>query len=96
MTLGRLHRLAVCLSVEVDFFFDGLPELQGPGSKAKGALLPDGQAQDAQILTLVRSYGRISDDAQCRSFMHLVQSVSNSDLAGTPGGELLAAKGFFC
>lgn len=84
LTPERLHCLAVSLGVAVDFFFDGLPELRGADKSSKEALLPDGQAQDAQILALVRSYGRIADDAKRRSFLHLVQSVSNSDLAGSP------------
>ncbi len=83
LTPERLHRLSVCLGVAVDFFFDGLPDLRASAGPTKDPLLSDGQAQDAQILALVRSYGRIADDAQRRSFLHLVQSVSNSDLAGS-------------
>ncbi len=83
LTPERLHRLAISLGVDIDFFFEGLPDLRGASTASKTALLPDGQAQDAQILALVRSYGRIADDAKRRSFLHLVQSVSNSEPHGS-------------
>ncbi len=83
LTPERLHRLAVALGVTVDFFFEGLPGVAGGAGQARRDLLPVGELQDAQVLALVRSYGRIQDAAQRRSFLHLVQSVSNSDPAGT-------------
>ena len=83
LTPERLLSLSRSLGVPVDFFFEGLPD-QPAARPAGGDTLPSGTGgKDAQALALVRNFGRISDDARRRSFLHLVQSIANSDLAGT-------------
>ncbi len=79
VTPERIVALASALGVSVDFFFEGLPDLKD-GSGRGATLVPEEEAQDSQMLALVRCYGQIADRDQRRSFLHLVLSVANSDM----------------
>ncbi len=82
LTPERLVALSRSLGVPVSFFFEGLPEMPATRPPVSDTLPTGSGGMDAQVLALVRNFGRITDDARRRSFLHLVQSIASSDLAG--------------
>lgn len=83
LTPERLVALSRTLGVPVSFFFEGLPEMPAMRSSSGEALPASSGGMDAQVLALVRNFGRITDDARRRSFLHLVQSIASSDLTAS-------------
>lgn len=89
---GRLYRIAQILDVAVEYFYDGLPHLNGEASLKNGASIDPGADQaSAEVMSflaspegysLSRAFTRIEDAPTRRRLVELVRTIAD---AGTPG-----------
>lgn len=76
ISAGRLHQLALTLSVPVSYFFSGLPGYE----RADGfAELEVDLVEDRQALQLVRHFQSIPDGHR-REFLELVRALGRSEV----------------
>ena len=73
---SRLHHIGTVLGVDVEFFFEGLPSVQGGGKEARVPMIQFLALPDSD--RLVQSFVRLPDDAARRKVTDLVELLAGS------------------